>query len=74
MMKTLPQKFITGYRPAVYAREGLVLGMRTPFTGPVFETRERAEYWCLDVILDHYQRGLGMSDAKIYPFKGMVDR
>ena len=57
----------------MYAREGLVLGMRTPFTGPVFETRERAEYWCLDVILDHYQRGLGMSDAKIYPFKGMVD-
>ena len=24
-------------------------------------------------MLDHYERGLGMSDAVIEPFKGMVD-
>ena len=64
---------MSGYRPAVYAREGLMLGMRNPFDGPVFETRERAENWCVDVIVDHYQRAFGLSDAQIRPFKGLVD-
>ena len=31
-----------------------------------------AETWCMDVMMDHYDRRLGMSDARIEPFKGMV--
>ena len=49
-----------------------MLGIRQPLDGPVFETLEHAEYWCWHAMLDHYERGLGMSDAKIEPFKGMV--
>ena len=40
--------------------------------GPVFEKLEHAEQWCMDGMIDHYDRGLGISDAKIEPFKGMV--
>ena len=67
------KKYITGYRPAVYAREGRMLGIRQPLDGPVFEKLEHVEYWCWYAMLDHYERGLGMSDTKIEPFKGMVD-
>ena len=31
------QTLITGYRPVVRAREGLMLGMRQPMDGPIFE-------------------------------------
>ena len=31
------KSYITGYRPAVYARQGLMLGIRQPLDGPVFE-------------------------------------
>ena len=64
---------MTGYRPAVYARQGLMWGIRNPFDGPVFEKLEQAEEWCIDVIIEHDYRGLGMSDALIRPFTGMVD-
>ena len=67
------QKYIAGFRPAVYAREGRMLGIRQPLDGPVFEKLEHAEYWCWHAMLDHYERGLGMSDAWIEPFKGMVE-
>lgn len=50
-----------------------MLGIRQPLDGPVFEKLEHAEYWCWYAMLDHYERGLGMSDARIEePFKGMV--
>lgn len=65
-------EFIVGYRPAVYAREGRMLGIRQPLDGPVFDTVEEAEQWCMDAMIDHYDRRLGMSDARIEPFKGMV--
>ena len=67
------RKYIVGYRPAVYAREGRMLGIRQPLDGPVFEKLEHAEYWCWEAMVDHYDRGLGRSDARIEPFKGMVD-
>jgi hypothetical protein len=67
------QKYLTGYRPVVYAREGLMFGMRQPMDGPVFETIELAEHWAFHVMIDHYDRRLGLSDARIKPFKGMVD-
>jgi len=52
---------MTGFRPAIYAREGLMLGIRQPLDGPVFEKLEHAEQWCIDVMIDHYDRRLGMS-------------
>ena len=67
------QKLITGYRPVVHAREGRMLGIRQPLDGPIFQKREDAEYWCIHAMISHYDRRLGMSDARIEPFEGMVD-
>ena len=66
-------KLVTGYRPVVRAREGLMLGIRQPLDGPVFDTLEDAQNWCIHARISHYDRRLGMSDARIEPFKGMVD-
>ena len=67
------QKLITGYRPVVHAREGCMLGIRQPLDGPIFQKLVDAEYWCIHAMISHYDRRLGMSDALIEPFKGMVD-
>ena len=67
------QKHVAGYRPVVYARVGRMLGIRQPLDGPIFESRRDAEHWCIHAMISHFDRRLGMSDAKIYPFKGMVD-
>jgi hypothetical protein len=50
-----------------------MFGIRQPLDGPIFEKLDDAEKWCFDVMVDHYDRHLGMSDARIEPFKGMVD-
>jgi hypothetical protein len=55
------------------ARQGLMLGIRQPLDGPVFEKLEDARNWCIYAMIDHYDRRLGMSDARIESFKGMVD-
>ena len=65
--------FLIGFRPVVRARQGLMLGIRQPLDGPIFEKLEHAQYWCWYAMLDHYERGLGMSDARIEAFKGTVD-
>ena len=65
------RQLIVGYRPVVRAREGRMLGIRQPLDGPVFEKLEHAQYWCWEAMVDHYDRRLGMSDAVIYPFRGM---
>jgi hypothetical protein len=67
------QKFVTGFRPEVRARQGVMLGIRQPLDGPVFQKLEDAQHWCISAMIDHYDRRLGMSDARIEPFKGMVD-
>jgi hypothetical protein len=67
------QKFVTGFRPIVHASQGLMLGIRQPLDGPVFQSLEHAAQWCIDVMADHYDRRLGLSDAKIEPFKGLVN-
>ena len=76
-MKPLPkgryQKIVVGFRPEVRAREGRMFGMRQPLDGPIFETLEDARNWCIHAMISHYDRRLGMSDATIAPFKGMVD-
>ena len=64
---------VVGYRSAVYVRQGRMLGIRQPLDGPVFETLEHAEYWCWHAMLDHYERGPGMSDVRLEPFKDMLD-
>ena len=66
-------KFMHGYRPVVRAREGRMLGIRQPLDGPIFDTKEDAENWCMYAMIDHFDRKLGMADAKIHPFKGMLD-
>jgi hypothetical protein len=66
-------KLVTGYRPVVRAREGLMLGIRQPMDGPVFGKLTDAEHWCIHAMISHYDRRLGMSDALIEPFKGLVD-
>jgi len=67
------KKFVTGYRPVVHARESRMLGIRQPLAGPVFDTLEDAQNWCIYAMIDHYDRKLGMADAKIHPFHGMLD-
>jgi hypothetical protein len=67
------QKLITGYRPVVHAREGRMLGIRQPLDGPIFVKLEDARNWCIYAMIDHYDRRLGMSDARIEPFEGLVD-
>ena len=64
--------FTTGYRPVIYARHGLMLGIRQPLDGPVFASLEDAEGWCIHAMLSHYESRLGMSDARIESFKGMA--
>lgn len=67
------QRLVTGYRPVVRACQGVMLGIRQPLDGPVFQKLEDAQHWCIYAMIDHYDRRLGMSDARIEPFKGMVD-
>jgi hypothetical protein len=65
-----------GYRisaPAVYAREGRVLGIRQPLGSPVFQKLQDAKHWCIHAMINHYDGRLGMSDARIETFNGMVD-
>ena len=67
------QKFVVGYRPEVRARQGVMLGIRQPLDGPIFEKLADARNWCIYAMIDHYDRRLGMSDARIEPFKRLVD-
>jgi hypothetical protein len=66
------QQYLVGYRPVVHARVGRMLGIRQPLDGPIFESAHDAENWCIHAMISHYDRRLGMSDATIYRFKGMV--
>jgi len=50
-----------------------MFGMRQPLDGSIFETLEDARNCCIDAMISHYDRRLGMSDARIESFKGMVD-
>jgi hypothetical protein len=42
--------------------------------GPVFDKLEDARNWCVHAMVSHFDRRLGMSDASIEPFKGLVNR
>jgi hypothetical protein len=57
---TRVQKLVTGYRPVVRAREGLMLGIRQPMDGPVFGKLTDAEHWRIHAMIDHNDRRLGM--------------
>lgn len=62
--------YLKGYAPALTARQGLMLGIRNPLDGPVFEKLEDATSWCMSAMANHFDRGLGMSDARIQAFEG----
>ena len=66
-----PLHYFKGYRPIIYARDGLMLGIRQPLDGPVFRTPQDAEHWRIHAMFGHFDRGLGMSDATIEPFEGL---
>ena len=66
------RKLVTGFHPAIHARNGLMLGIRQPLDGAVFRTRKEADNYCIHVMTDHFDRRLGPSDAMIHPFKGLV--
>ncbi len=63
---------MTGFRPEISARQGRMLGSRNPLDGPVFATLQDAIDYSIGVMADHFDRGLGLSDAQIERFKGMV--
>lgn len=64
--------FMNGFSPLIHAREGRMLGIRNPLDGPVFDTVEDAMVFTIGVMADHFDRGLGLSDASIERFRGMV--
>ena len=64
--------FMTGFRPIICARQGRVLGRRNPLDVPVFDTLLDAIAFSIGVMADHFDRGLGMTDARMELFKGMV--
>ena len=66
------QEFMAGYRPVVRAHEGRMLGIRQPLDW-IFEKLEEAEHWYIYAMVGHYERQVGISDAEIHSFKGMVD-
>jgi len=63
---------MTGFRPAITAGQGRMLGSRNPLDGPVFDRLQDAIDYSIGVMADHFDRGLGLSDARIERFKGMV--
>ena len=73
MTKNRQREFVKGFKTIVRARQGLMLGIRQPLDGPIFETLEDARNWCIHAMISHYDRRLGMSDARIEPFQGIVD-
>jgi hypothetical protein len=48
------QKFVTVFRPIVNARQSVMLGIRQPLDGPVFDNLEDAERWCIHAMTSHY--------------------
>ena len=50
-----------------------MLGIRQPLDGPIFEKPGEAQFWAIYAMADQYDRGLGMSDATIEPFSGVVN-
>ena len=65
-------RFMSGFRPVIHARQGRMLGSRNPLDGPVFDTLQDAITFTIGIMADHFDRGLGLSDARIERFKGMV--
>ena len=71
MMKKQPT-FMAGFRHVIHVRQGRVLGSLNPLDGPVFDTLQDAITFSIGVMADHFERGQGLSDARIERFKGMV--
>ena len=63
---------MTGFRPVIHAHQGRMLGSRNPLDGPVFATLQDAIDYSIGVMANHFDSGLGLSDARNVRFKGMV--
>ena len=61
-----------GFRPVIRARKGRMLGIHGALDGAVFATLDDAITYCIGVMASHYDRQLGLSDATIEPFDGML--
>ena len=61
-----------GFCPVIRAREGRILGVHEVLDGPVFATMDDAIIYCIGVMASHFDRKLGLSDATIEPFDGML--
>lgn len=48
-----------------------MLGSRSRLDGPVFDNLQDAVIYCIGVMADHFDWGLGLSDARIERFKGI---
>jgi len=70
--ETTAQIHDKGFRPVISARQGRMLGSRNPFDGPVFDTLQDAITFTIGVLADYFDRGLGLSDARLQLFKGMM--
>jgi len=64
------RNFISGFRPAIYARKGFMLGIRQPLDGPVFEKLEEAEHWCIHAMISHFDRRL-VADRAVQGHSGL---
>ena len=71
MSKPLPT-FMTDFPPLITARQGRMLGSRNPLDGPVFDKLQDPIVYSIGVMADHFDRGLGLSDARIERFKGRL--
>jgi hypothetical protein len=49
-----------------------MLGIRDLLDSPIFATLEDAIAFCMNVMMTHYESRLGMSDARIERFEGIV--
>ena len=67
-----PLQIHIGYAPIVKAREGRLFFARSPVDGPIFETRQEAENWCIEIIIENDYRGGPLAEAIVRPFKGKV--
>jgi len=50
-----------------------MLGIRQPLDGPIFDILEDAENWCMYAMTDQFDRKLGLADAEVHPFEGILD-
>jgi hypothetical protein len=62
-----------GFHAVVRPRGNPILGMRNALNMAIWSTRIEAIAFCMNVMVSHYESRLGMSDATIERFEGLVN-